>query len=144
MQHSCNSVHDYNFHSSIIFKRGQSIGTLMTVFWFLLVICPPPNPPTRNYSHWTRNHALYWIRLFHFYHPYGYIVAAGRALSSVPMFVLNLNHTMACSLFALFFTLGVEFCAPACEPVAYVKYALNRCAIADQFPPSFSNKLFSL
>ena len=73
----------------------------MTVFCLLLVISP--NPPTRNYSHWTGNHALYWIRSFHFYHSYSYIIATGCALSFVPMSVLNLNHTTACSLFALFF-----------------------------------------
>lgn len=108
--------------------------TSMTVFCFLLVICPPPNPPTRNYSQWTRNHALYWIRSFHFYHSYGYNRSSGlRSVICSDVRPQSQSYHGLFSVCSHFYSWSYVL-RTSLRTVAFVGYALSRCAIADRFP----------
>jgi len=113
--------------------RGQCDSAL-----FILCVLTTSSPP-RNYSHWIGTHALYWNQISHLPRLRSSSSSSSRSgLRSVihskcssSISVISLGRSL-CPLSFSFLFFGAGILRISMRTVAYVKYALNRCAIADR------------
>ena len=107
-----------------------------------------------NHSHWIRTHALYWLQISSL--PNALLGSSGVArfchfLSQCPSSQISnyypfgsFSSVCSPSFFFSPFGVGILRIGIGMRTVAYVEYALNRCAIADRFPLSAKRAFVSM